>query len=103
MRALAWRGVEEWLAEHAQVDLDDDGVFATGVQLGVEPEPYLVEYLLDVPERLDHAAPGGRGVGRRLAALADPRARRRAAAGPPTASASPTSTARWTATSPSHR
>jgi uncharacterized protein len=49
MRALAWRGVEEWLAEHAQIDLADDGVMATGVQLGVEPEPYLVEYRLDAP------------------------------------------------------
>ena len=26
MRALVWHGVEEWLAEHAQVDLHDDGV-----------------------------------------------------------------------------
>jgi uncharacterized protein len=49
MRAIAWQGVEEWLAEHAQVELGDDGVMATGVQLGVEPEPYLVEYHLDVP------------------------------------------------------
>ena len=49
MRAFVWRGVEEWLAEHAQVDLHDDGVLATGVQLGVEPEPYLVEYRLEAP------------------------------------------------------
>ena len=49
MRALAWTGLEEWLAEHAQVDVDDDGIMATGVQLGVEPEPYLLEYRLDVP------------------------------------------------------
>ncbi len=49
MRALVWHGVEEWLAEHAQVDVLDDGVFATGVQLGMEPEPYRLDYLLDVP------------------------------------------------------
>jgi hypothetical protein len=49
MRAIVWTGLEEWLAEHAQVDLGDDGVLATGVQLGAEPEPYLVEYRLDVP------------------------------------------------------
>jgi hypothetical protein len=49
MRALAWTGLEEWLAEHAQLELGGDGVLATGVQLGVEPEPYLVEYHLDVP------------------------------------------------------
>jgi uncharacterized protein len=49
MRALVWHGVEEWLAEHAQIDLYDDGVLATGVQLGVTPEPYLLEYRLDAP------------------------------------------------------
>jgi uncharacterized protein len=63
MRALAWRGVEEWLAEHAQVELADDGILATGVQLGAEPEPYLVEYRLDAPSnwitrRLDVEASG---------------------------------------------
>ena len=47
--ALTWTGVEEWLAEHATVELSDDGILATGVQLGVAPEDYRVEYLLDVP------------------------------------------------------
>ena len=70
MRALTWRGVEEWLAEHVQVDFGDDGVIASGVQLGVEPEPYLVEYRLDVPSawitrRLDVEASGA-GWRRRL-------------------------------------
>ena len=63
MRALVWSGVEEWLAEHAQVDVLHDGVLATGVQLGVEPEPYRLDYLLDVPHewitrRLEIAASG---------------------------------------------
>ena len=49
MRALTWQGVEEWLAEHAQVDLREDGVMAAGVQLGVEPDPYLLEYHLEAP------------------------------------------------------
>ena len=49
MRALAWTGLEEWLAEHAQVDVGHHGIMATGVQLGVEPEPYLLEYRLDAP------------------------------------------------------
>jgi hypothetical protein len=49
MRALVWHGLEEWLAEHAQVDVLDDGILATGVQLGVEPQPYRLDYLLDVP------------------------------------------------------
>ena len=51
MRALAWTGLEEWLAEHAQVDVGHHGIMATGVQLGVEPEPYLLEYRLDVPNQ----------------------------------------------------
>jgi hypothetical protein len=48
-RAITWRGLEEWLAEHAQVELCDTGVAASGVQLGVEPEPYRVDYHLDAP------------------------------------------------------
>jgi hypothetical protein len=64
MLAIAWTGLDEWLAEHAQIDLSDDGILATGVQLGVDPEPYLVEYRLDVPtawitRRLDIGASGG--------------------------------------------
>ena len=64
MRAIAWTGLEEWLAEHAQIDLGEGSVLATGVQLGVEPEPYLVEYRLDVPSdwitrRLEVEASGG--------------------------------------------
>jgi uncharacterized protein len=49
IRALAWTGLEEWLAEHARVELGPDGMLATGVQLGAEPEPYRLDYHLDVP------------------------------------------------------
>jgi hypothetical protein len=49
IRALTWRGVEEWLAEHAQVQLGEDGLLAAGVQLGVEPEAYRIDYWLEVP------------------------------------------------------
>jgi hypothetical protein len=49
IRVLTWRGVEEWLAEHARVELVDDGVMAIGVQLGVEPEAYRLDYHLDAP------------------------------------------------------
>jgi hypothetical protein len=49
IRTLTWRGVEEWLAEHARVELTDHGVFANGVQLGVTPEDYRVDYRLEVP------------------------------------------------------
>ena len=46
-RAVAWRGVVEWLAEHAVLELDEDGVRATGVQLGAEPLPYRLDYRVD--------------------------------------------------------
>ena len=47
--AVTWRGVEEWLAEHARVDFDDTGMSAAGVQLGAEPDPYRVDYDLEAP------------------------------------------------------
>jgi hypothetical protein len=49
IRTLTWRGLEEWLAEQARVELSDGGVLASGVQLGVEPEDYRVDYRLEVP------------------------------------------------------
>ena len=48
-RAITWRGLEEWVAEHVEVDLWESGLAATGVQLGVEPDPYRVDYNLDAP------------------------------------------------------
>jgi hypothetical protein len=49
IRALTWQGVEEWLAEHAYVELDDRAILATGVQLGTAPSDYRIDYRLDVP------------------------------------------------------
>jgi hypothetical protein len=50
MRFLVWMGVEEWLTEAAEVDLGDDGLSATGTQLGAEPVPFRVDYRLEAPE-----------------------------------------------------
>jgi uncharacterized protein len=50
MRFLVWTGVEEWLTESAAVDLDGDGLRATGIQLGAEPTPFRVDYRLEAPE-----------------------------------------------------
>jgi hypothetical protein len=50
MRFLVWSGVEEWLTESAAVDLGDDGLSATGTQLGAEPVPFRVDYQLAAPE-----------------------------------------------------
>jgi uncharacterized protein len=46
-RAVAWRGLVEWLAEHAVLELAPGSVRATGVQLGAEPLPYRLDYRLD--------------------------------------------------------
>jgi hypothetical protein len=50
MRFVTWRGVEEWLAEVAAVDLRDDGLSATGTQLGADPSPYRLDYTLDASD-----------------------------------------------------
>jgi uncharacterized protein len=46
-RLLLWRGVEEWLAEAATIELTAHGVRATGTQLGADPLPYRLDYALD--------------------------------------------------------
>jgi hypothetical protein len=50
MRFLVWSGVEEWLAESAEVEVGDDGLRASGVQLGAEPAAFRVDYRLEAPE-----------------------------------------------------
>ncbi len=56
-RLLVWRGLEEWLAEAAEVRLEADRLEARGTQLGAEPHPYRADYELNttagwVTERL---------------------------------------------------
>ncbi len=51
MRFLVWAGVEEWLTESAAVELAEDGLRATGTQMGAEPAPFRVDYRLEAPER----------------------------------------------------
>ena len=43
---LMWAGTDEWRAETAEVHLHEDRLTATGVQLGLSPEPYRLDYLL---------------------------------------------------------
>jgi hypothetical protein len=45
-RLIVWRGLEEWLAESAEVELGDDRLRARGTQLGAEPVPYRLDYEL---------------------------------------------------------
>jgi hypothetical protein len=51
MRFLLWTGVEEWLTESASVELGENGLRASGIQLGAEPAPFRVDYRLEAPER----------------------------------------------------
>jgi len=50
-RLLVWRGLEEWLAEACELELEGDRLQATGVQLGAEPHPYRVDYELTTGAR----------------------------------------------------
>jgi uncharacterized protein len=50
MRFLVWSGVEEWMTEAAAVELTEDGLSATGTQLGADPVPYRVDYRLEAPD-----------------------------------------------------
>lgn len=47
-RLLVWHGIDAWRAEASEVDEGPDGLRATGVQLGVEPVAYRVDYELHV-------------------------------------------------------
>ena len=51
-RVVVWSGLDGWRAELAEVELEDDGLRATGTQIGIEPVPYRADY------RLDATAPG---------------------------------------------
>jgi uncharacterized protein len=62
---LAWNGTPDWRTEVCEVVLTDDGIAATGAQLGSAPEPYRAAYELEarrnwVTRRL-HVQVGGVG------------------------------------------
>jgi uncharacterized protein len=44
---LAWNGTPEWRAEVCEVVLTDDGLAATGAQVGSAPQPYRAAYELE--------------------------------------------------------
>jgi hypothetical protein len=51
VKLIVWRGLEEWLAEAAEVALDGDRLRARGTQLGADPRPYRVDYELETGPR----------------------------------------------------
>jgi hypothetical protein len=46
IRQLTWAGTDGWRAEQAHVQTDGDRLTASGVQLGVVPVPYRLDYRL---------------------------------------------------------
>jgi len=46
-RVVVWSGLDAWRAELAEVELEADGLRATGTQIGIEPVPYRADYRLD--------------------------------------------------------
>lgn len=51
-RLLIWQGEGAFRAESAHADLGPHGLRARGVQMGVDPEPYRLDYKLETDERL---------------------------------------------------
>jgi hypothetical protein len=47
---ILWTGLDQWRTEAARVSLTEDGVRATGTQIGVDPVPYHLEYELDAAD-----------------------------------------------------
>jgi hypothetical protein len=73
---LMWAGTDEWRAEAADVQVGEGRFRATGVQLGIVPVPYRVDYVLDtaagwVTSRLQVTADGD-GWHRSLLLTRDP-------------------------------
>ncbi|MFL5871153.1 MAG: putative glycolipid-binding domain-containing protein [Solirubrobacterales bacterium] len=49
-RLAIWRGVEEWRAEAAMVEVAPEGLRASGTQISDDPRPYRVDYRLECGE-----------------------------------------------------
>jgi hypothetical protein len=47
---IHWRGLDEWRSEVAEITLLDRGIAARGVQVGVDPLPYRLDYELDAAD-----------------------------------------------------
>jgi hypothetical protein len=47
MPMLMWAGTDEWRAEAAHVQPEEGRFSATGVQVGISPVPYRLDYILD--------------------------------------------------------
>jgi hypothetical protein len=48
LRLPIWKGLDEWRAEAARVELGPRNLHAAGTQIGADPKPYRLDYELDV-------------------------------------------------------
>jgi hypothetical protein len=75
-RVAAWRGLDAWRAEYVDIWLHFDRLLARGVQIGIEPEPYRLQYAFDTRPRFTTARltadTAGAGWSRRLDLVRDP-------------------------------
>ena len=86
MTRVAWNGEPEWRTEVCELQLGEDGLAATGAQLGADPRPYRAAYELEarkgwVTRRLRVEVGGARlarAAPRRQGQLGGGRERRRA-------------------------
>ena len=71
-----WRGLDAWRAEYVDVWLHTDRLLARGTQIGVEPEPYRLQYALDTAVSFATARltadTAGAGWSRRVDLIRDP-------------------------------
>jgi hypothetical protein len=71
-----WRGLDAWRAEYVDVWLYADRLLARGIQIGIEPEPYRLQYALDTTPPFTTARltadTAGAGWSRRLDLTRDP-------------------------------
>jgi uncharacterized protein len=75
-RVAVWRGLDAWRAEYVDVWLHTDRLLARGTQIGVEPEPYRLQYALDTAVSFATARltadTAGAGWSRRVDLIRDP-------------------------------
>ncbi|HEX2233864.1 MAG TPA: putative glycolipid-binding domain-containing protein [Thermoleophilaceae bacterium] len=78
-QSIVWRGLDAWRAEYCHLSLYADRLLARGIQIGVDPLPYRLEYALDTAIGWDTARltvdASGEGWARRLDLIRDTQSR----------------------------
>jgi hypothetical protein len=61
-----WRGLDAFRAEYADIRIESSALWARGTQVGTDPTPYLLRYVLE-PGRLSAEVDGGASLELELA------------------------------------